>query len=108
MHTNAAVASRLFATDGYYPNQSNVLRMLGYFSLVGLLRVHSLVGDYHSALKAAYPINFNERTHLFAPKIAGCNIALYYYAGFCYMMLRRWVGLGGWVHHLREVMLAVA
>lgn len=31
--------------------QSNVLRMLGYFSLVGLQRVHALVGDYHGALK---------------------------------------------------------
>jgi hypothetical protein len=26
------------ACDGYVPNQSNVLRMLGYFSLVGLCR----------------------------------------------------------------------
>ena len=25
--------------------------MLGYFSLVGLQRVHALVGDYHGALK---------------------------------------------------------
>lgn len=33
------------------PQQSNVLRMLGYFSLVGLQRVHALVGDYHGALK---------------------------------------------------------
>ena len=63
--------------------------MLGYYSLVGLLRVHTLVGDYYSALKAVSPINFNERTNLFAPKIAGCNIALFYYAGFCYLMLRR-------------------
>jgi translation initiation factor 3 subunit L len=30
--------------EGYIPNQSNVLRMLGYFSLVGQLRV-SYVGD---------------------------------------------------------------
>jgi hypothetical protein len=27
--------------------------MLGYFSLIGLLRVHTLIGDYHSALKGA-------------------------------------------------------
>lgn len=37
--------------EGYYPNTSNVLRMLGYFSLVGLVRVHALVGDYHAGLK---------------------------------------------------------
>ncbi len=39
--------------EGYYPNQSNVLRMLGYFSLIGLMRVHALIGDYHTALKGA-------------------------------------------------------
>lgn len=65
--------------------------MLGYFSLIGLLRVHTLIGDYHSGLKALYPLNINDRTNLFAPKIAGCNIALYYYGGFCYMMMRRCV-----------------
>lgn len=31
--------------------QSNVRRMLGYFSLVGLLRVHSVLGDYATAIK---------------------------------------------------------
>lgn len=31
--------------------------MLGYFSLVGLLRVHVLIGDYHSALKGAYRVH---------------------------------------------------
>ncbi len=41
----------LFATDGYSANQSNVLRMLGYYSLVGLLRVHCLIGDYQGGLK---------------------------------------------------------
>eukprot|EP00967_Tisochrysis_lutea_P103982 scaffold157460_cov18-Tisochrysis_lutea.AAC.2 len=44
-------AYRFYATEGFYPNESNVLRMLGYFSLVSLLRVHTLVGDYYSALK---------------------------------------------------------
>ena len=42
---------RFCALEGFYPNSSNVLRMLGYFSLVGLLRVHTLIGDYHSGLK---------------------------------------------------------
>lgn len=76
---------------GYYPNSSNVLRMLGYFSLVGLLRVHCLIGDYHTGLKALYPINMNDRTNLFTPEIAGCNISLYYYGGFAYLMMRRYI-----------------
>jgi translation initiation factor 3 subunit L len=26
-------------------------KMMGYFSLVGLLRLHSLLGDFHQAIK---------------------------------------------------------
>ncbi len=33
--------------------QSNVRRMLGYFSLVGLLRVHSILGDYSTAIQVS-------------------------------------------------------
>ena len=47
-----------------------MLRIVGYFSLVGLLRVHTLVGDYHGALKALGVINPFQRNHLFTPKIA--------------------------------------
>ena len=40
------------AQDGANPYASNpVYRMLGYFSLVGLLRVHTLLGDFTLALK---------------------------------------------------------
>ena len=44
--------------------------MVGYFSLVGLLRVHTLVGDYQGALKALGAIHPFQRSHLFTPKIA--------------------------------------
>ena len=30
-------------------------KMMGYFSLVGLLRLHSLLGDYHQAIKVTNP-----------------------------------------------------
>lgn len=42
---------QLFECDGYHPTQSNVRRMLGYFSLIGLLRVHSVLGDYTAAMQ---------------------------------------------------------
>eukprot|EP00798_Chlamydomonas_sp_ICE-L_P001226 gene1226-32567_t len=80
--------AKFFAAEGYYPNQTNVLRMLGYFSLVGLQRVHCLIGDYHTALKSLYPINMNSPQNLYTPKIAGCNITLFYYGGFSYLMMR--------------------
>lgn len=36
--------AELMACEGYIPNQSNVLRMLGYFSLIGQLRVSQARG----------------------------------------------------------------
>ena len=62
---------RFAQTDGYEPQRSNVLRMLGYYSLLGLLRVHCLVGDYHGALKALAPMNPFKRKNLLTPRIAG-------------------------------------
>ena len=61
---------RFYETEGY-ESGSNVLRMVGYFALVGLLRVHTLVGDYGGALAALAPIHPFQRAHLFTPKIAG-------------------------------------
>jgi translation initiation factor 3 subunit L len=84
-------AARLKASDGFVQGQSNVLRMLGYFSLVGLQRVHALTGDYHGALKAMAPLNLFEARDLLTPAIVGCNISVYYYGGFCYMMQRRYL-----------------
>lgn len=83
--------AKLYQLEGYYPQSSNVLRMLGYFSLTGLARVHCLVGDYVTALQAIYPLNLHERTHLFTPRIPGAHITLFYYGGFSYLMQRRYV-----------------
>ncbi|EFJ49954.1 hypothetical protein VOLCADRAFT_73984 [Volvox carteri f. nagariensis] len=83
--------ARLCEQNGYYPHSSNVLRMLGYFSLVGLMRVHCLVGDYYTALKAIYPLNLHERRYLFTQRIAGAHITLFYYGGFSYLMQRRYL-----------------
>lgn len=78
------------ATDGYdYHGGTNVLKVLGYFSIVGLLRVHCLLGDYHSGLKALAPIDIS------APgvysTVIGCQITTIYYFGFANLMLRRLV-----------------
>lgn len=63
-------------------------KMLGYFSLVGLLRVHSLLGDYYQAIKVLEPIELHKKspyTH-----IPACQISTAYYVGFAYMMMRRY------------------
>lgn len=62
---------KFFETEGYIEHTSNVLRMVGYFSLVGLLRVNSLIGDYYGGLNALFPINPFRQVKLFTPKIAG-------------------------------------
>ena len=36
-------------------------RMLGYFSIVGLLRVHVLLGDYTLALKVMENVELNQK-----------------------------------------------
>mmetsp|Transcript_32450 Transcript_32450/g.39280 ORF Transcript_32450/g.39280 Transcript_32450/m.39280 type:complete len:525 (-) Transcript_32450:495-2069(-) len=74
--------------EGYDYNSSNVLRLLGYYSMVGLLRVHTLIGDYHSALKAIDPIDL-DKPGMFT-KTSGCYITTLYYVGFSYLQLRRY------------------
>jgi len=63
-------------------------KMLGYFSLVGLLRLHSLLGDYYQALKVMENIDFNKNAMY--SRVPQCHITTYYYVGFAYMMMRRY------------------
>jgi len=63
-------------------------KMMGYFSLVGLLRLHSLLGDYFQAIKVLENIELNKKS-MYA-RVPGCQISMYYYVGFAYMMMRRY------------------
>jgi translation initiation factor 3 subunit L len=62
--------------------------MLGYFSLIGLLRLHSLLGDYYQAIKVLGSVDLNKNT-LYS-RVAACQVTTYYYVGFAYMMMRRY------------------
>jgi translation initiation factor 3 subunit L len=66
----------------------SLYKMLGYFSLVGLLRLHSLLGDYYQALKVLENIDFNKKNMY--SRVPACQITTYYYVGFAYMMMRRY------------------
>ncbi|KAK6169059.1 hypothetical protein SNE40_020183 [Patella caerulea] len=68
--------------------QQSLYKMLGYFSLVGLLRLHSLLGDYYQALKVLENIDFNKQ-NLYS-RVPACQITTFYYVGFAYMMMRRY------------------
>ncbi|XP_023929975.1 eukaryotic translation initiation factor 3 subunit L-like [Lingula anatina] len=66
----------------------SLYKMLGYFSLIGLLRLHSLLGDYYQALKVLENIDFNKKNMY--SRVPACQITTYYYVGFAYMMMRRY------------------
>jgi len=57
--------------------------------LMQLLRMHSLVGDYHLAMKTIESIDILSEVPLFY-KIPACHVTLYYYMGFAYLMMRRY------------------
>lgn len=63
-------------------------RMLGYFSIIGLLRVHCLLGDFSLALKTLDDIEL-DRKAMFA-RVMAAHFTTYYYVGFSYMMMRRY------------------
>eukprot|EP00126_Sphaerothecum_destruens_P015082 Sdes_comp8995_c0_seq1m408 len=67
---------------------SSLYNMLGYFSLIGLCRLHCLLGDYSQALKTIGHIELNKKG-LYA-RVPACQITTYYYVGFAYMMMRRY------------------
>lgn len=75
------------AVAGEYGSR-NLYRMLGYFSLIGLLRVHCLLGDFSLALKTLDDIELNRKS-MFA-RVMAAHFTTYYYVGFCYMMMRRY------------------
>jgi RNA polymerase I-associated factor PAF67 len=84
---------QVFETGGFV-GKSNVRRMLGYFSLVGLCRFHSVMGRHEAALRALSPLNPYNRQHLYTAVIPMAHVNLYYYAGVSYLMLRRYVDAG--------------
>eukprot|EP01087_Luapelamoeba_hula_P007984 TRINITY_DN1979_c0_g1_i1.p1 TRINITY_DN1979_c0_g1~~TRINITY_DN1979_c0_g1_i1.p1 ORF type:complete len:564 (+),score=113.11 TRINITY_DN1979_c0_g1_i1:39-1730(+) len=67
----------------------SVQQSLGYFSAVGLLRLHCLLGDYHMGVAALKPINITNHKGLHT-MVAACYITLYYYLGFAYLMMHHY------------------
>lgn len=66
----------------------SLYKMLGYFSIVGLLRLHSLLGDYYQAIKVLENVELYKKSAY--SHVPGCQISTAYYVGFAYMMMRRY------------------
>ncbi|KAI0177172.1 hypothetical protein LQW54_012199 [Pestalotiopsis sp. IQ-011] len=75
------------AVAGEYGDK-NLYKMLGYFSIIGLLRVHCLLGDFSLALKTLDDIELNKKA-MFA-RVMAAHFTTYYYVGFSYMMMHRY------------------
>ena len=67
----------------------NVLKVLRYFSIIGLLCVHCLLGDYYSGLKCLAAIDVNQ-TGVYN-SVIGSHITTIYYYRFANPMLKRYV-----------------
>jgi len=67
-----------------------MFRTLGYFSLMGLLRVNALLCDYPSALKCLDPVDLRKQRGVFT-SVLSCHVSLYYFMGLSYLMCRRYV-----------------
>jgi len=79
-------------------SSSATYRMLGYFCIIGELRLHCLFRDYHLALKSIANIDLSD-SGLFTNVLA-CHITLFQYLGISYFLTRRytdaattWVGV---------------
>ena len=72
--------------------KQTLYKMLGYFSLIGLLRLHSLLGDYYQAIKVVENIDIHRQPlqNLSVARVLACQMATFYYVGFAYMMMRRY------------------
>lgn len=96
IQVNGCVDARNTFSDIYgkfLPNSSNidsksVLRTVYNFSLVEMLRLHSLCGDYNRAIELLESNNIPKKDQS-TPKQA-FEVLTFYYAGFSYMMLSRY------------------
>lgn len=80
----------LFELENDLFAQSSLYKMLGYFSLVGLLRLNSLFGDYYLAINAMQYVELDIHKQLLIARVPSCIISTCYYVGFAYLMMRRY------------------
>lgn len=55
----------------------SLYKMLGYYSMIGLLRLHSLFGDYYLAIKVLENIDMHKKVCILSIKSICCETNLY-------------------------------
>lgn len=66
-----------------------MFQRLGEFSLIGLVRVMTIMGDYYGALELLGALDLNDQAAK-DDRVLTAHTSLYYYVGFSYLMLRRY------------------
>ncbi|XP_031617770.1 eukaryotic translation initiation factor 3 subunit L-like isoform X2 [Contarinia nasturtii] len=77
-----------FLTHSSNIDSKSVASTLHYFSLVEMLRLHSLCGDYKKAINLLKSINIHKKDQ--NTPIPAFEVLTSYYAGFSYMMMSRY------------------
>ncbi|XP_076896323.1 uncharacterized protein LOC143549274 [Bidens hawaiensis] len=67
----------------------SALKVMGYFSMVGLLRVHCLLGSYEIRLNCLRPIDISQQG--FYTSLIATHITTIFHYGFANLMLGRYV-----------------
>ncbi|KAJ7864974.1 eukaryotic translation initiation factor 3 subunit 6 [Mycena olivaceomarginata] len=91
--------------------QEEIAEIVGEYGVrplvIGLLRVHVLLGDFTLALKVMENVELNQKSPY--TRVTACTVATYYYVGFCYIMLRRYpdairtfVSILNWIMRMRQ------
>lgn len=65
----------------------SLYKNLGYFGLIGMCRLHCLLGDYYQALMVLNHVELNKK---FFTSVPACQITTFYYVAFSYLMLTRY------------------
>lgn len=65
-------------------------RMLGDFAIVGMVRLHVILGEFDLALEAANPLELNNKKALHGI-VPACYVNLYYHLAVAFLMLHRYV-----------------
>jgi len=75
-----------------------IYKMTGFFSLVGLLRLYCLLGDYHMALDCIQHVQFKDKDLM--SYVPACQITANYYAGFANFMIRKYANTINLYQHI--------
>merc|ERR1719445_1793608 len=75
------------STESKAKTPTIMMQMLGFFSLIGLCRIHNILGDYRTAIDVMNPVDLKAKSAI--TKLALCGISAHYYLSFAYCMTRR-------------------